>query len=280
MSAVRYTDLTSSEVQGAIRGATLLWPVGSTEQHGPHLPLGVDSVLAEAFATAIAERVHGLVLPTVTIGARSLPQSGGGLSFPGTLYVAGPELIRYLAEVLRSISQLPFAHLVVVNGHFENEPLLLEALDEACRSGGMIDREVTAFSWWNLVDENWMRDQNAHFPGWHAEHAGHTETSLMLHLQPELVRQDRPNHDTPPPPGIYLHPIDTAAASTDGVLSRTSEASAAAGAALFDHIVQRATNGVIAGLNSTAVPPRSTSSTPALARPERRAPTASPMNSP
>ncbi|MTD54426.1 creatininase family protein [Amycolatopsis pithecellobii] len=249
MTARIYAEFTSAEVVEAVRGATLVWPVGSTEQHGPHLPLSVDAVLAESFAYGLADRLDAIVLPTVTVGARSLPQSGGGLAFPGTLYAAGPELIRYLAEVLRSLARLPFARLVVLNGHFENEALLLEALDEACRDGGLADREVLAFSWWSLVDEQWARAQDEHFPGWHAEHAGHTETSLMLHLRPDLVRPARPEHKNPPPAGVYVHPIDVAAASTDGVLSRTSGASAEAGAALFEHVVRRATERIATGFD-------------------------------
>jgi creatinine amidohydrolase len=236
-----YAGLSSSEVPAALAGATVIWPVGSTEQHGPHLPLSVDSVLAEAFAYELAERIDGLVLPTLDVGARSLPQSGGGLAFPGTLYASGAELITYVREVLRSVARLPLARLVILNGHFENEALLLDAVDDACQDrGALTDREVQVFSWWSLVDEDWIREQVDHFPGWHAEHAGHTETSLMLHLRPELVRPARPDHDSPPPPGVYVHPLDVAKAGTDGALSRTSGASAEAGARLFEHISTRA----------------------------------------
>jgi creatinine amidohydrolase len=242
MTAARprlYAELSSADVLTSVSGATLVWPIGSTEQHGPHLPLGVDSMLAEAFATALAERLDGIVLPTLDIASRSLPQSGGGLAFPGTLYSSGQSLIGYLVDALRSIARLPFARLVVLNGHFENEGLLMEAVDQACQDGTLGPRELTAFSWWSLVDDEWSKAQDNHFPGWHAEHAGHTETSLMLHLRPDLVRSPRPDHERPPPAGIYAHPIDTKLASTDGVLSRTSGASAEAGAQLFDHIVNR-----------------------------------------
>ncbi|MFI9010011.1 creatininase family protein [Actinosynnema sp. NPDC053489] len=246
-----YAELTSAEVHDAVRGATLVWPVGSTEQHGPHLPLAVDSLLAEAFAHDLAARLDGFVLPVVHLGARSLPQSGGGPAFPGTLYATGAELIRYLAAVLRSLARLPFARLVVLNGHFENEALLLEAVDEACVAGPLHDREVLVFSWWSLVDEAWAREQDEHFPGWHAEHAGHTETSLVLHLRPDLVRDERPDHKNPPPAGVYAHPLDTAVASTGGVLSRTSGASAEAGRRLFDHVTERAAAEVRRGFGLT-----------------------------
>ncbi|MEK8170507.1 creatininase family protein [Streptomyces sp. M19] len=158
-----------------------------------------------------------------SVAARSLPQSGGGLSFPGTVHVGGDTLVVFLREYLASLSGLPFARLVVVNGHFENEPFIFEALDQVRQSGALDDKEVLAFSWWSLVQESWLRAELAEFPGWHAEHAGVTETSLMLHLRPDLVREDRPAHDRPPRSGVYLHPIDVRQTTNNGVLSSTEE---------------------------------------------------------
>ena len=63
-------------------GTALILPVGSFEQHGPHLPLGTDAMIAQALADAVAERVDGLVLPTLPYGAPSRPRSGGGTSSP------------------------------------------------------------------------------------------------------------------------------------------------------------------------------------------------------
>ncbi|GGZ59665.1 creatininase [Streptomyces inusitatus] len=235
-----YADLTSAETPGALGGQTVLWPVGATEQHGPHLPLSVDSVLAEEFARAIAGELDGFVLPVQPVAARSLPQSGGGLSFPGTLHVNGDTLVRFLREALLSLTGLPFSRLLVVNGHFENEPFIFEALDQVRQQGGFEGKEVLAFSWWSLVQESWLRAELPEFPGWHAEHAGVTETSLMLYLRPDLVREARPGHDRPPRNGVYLHPIDVARTTNEGVLSSTSGSSAALGEKLFRHVVAEA----------------------------------------
>lgn len=100
-----FADLASPQVPDALAAArTVVWPIGATEQHGPHLPLSVDSVLAEEFARQIAAELDGITLPVQSIAARSLPQSGGGLSFPGTLYVNGDTLVRFLREALTSCS--------------------------------------------------------------------------------------------------------------------------------------------------------------------------------
>ncbi|MEU5161893.1 creatininase family protein [Streptomyces sp. NPDC020875] len=232
-----YGDLTSTEVESAVRGATLVWPIGGLEQHGPHLPLSVDLDIPEALARRIAAELDGFLLPTQPVSARSLPQSGGGAHWPGTLHLRGATLIDSLTDTLLSLAPLAPGRLVIVNGHYENEALLFEAI-EGCRPGTAFpETEITAFSWWSLVREDWIAGHLPDFPGWHAEHAGLTETSLMLHLRPESVRPDRPEHKTPPPAGIYRHPVDAARMSNRGVLSSTTGASAELGALLFEEVV-------------------------------------------
>ncbi|MFJ3198511.1 creatininase family protein [Streptomyces griseoviridis] len=235
------TDLTSSQVTDAVRGRTVVWPIGAIEQHGPHLPLSVDLILAEGFATEIARELDAYTLPAQAVGARSLPQSGGGLYFPGTVYVAGDTLVRFLRETLTALAALPMARLVVVNGHYENEPFLFEALDQVREQGLFDGTEVFAFSWWSLARDTWTDAEIPAFPGWHAEHAGVTETSLMLHLRPDLVTDERPDHDNPPRAGVYLHPVDVEQTTHRGVLSSTSGSSAHLGEKLLRHVVDEAT---------------------------------------
>ena len=74
------------------------------------------------------------------------------------------------------------------------------------------------------------------FPGWHAEHAGICETSLMMYLKPNLVRSERPDNPTPPIAGVYLHPVNPEVISNRGVLANTTGSSAEIGKDLFEHI--------------------------------------------
>ena len=240
-SARRLSDLTSAEVPQSLQGATIVWAFGSVEQHGPHLPLSVDLDIADAFATATAARLeHSFVAPPQAFGARSLPGSGGGLAFPGTLYLRGGVLIEYLQGLIAGFATLGCKQLVIINGHYENEAFLLEAIDSTREAGELGTCAVTAFSWWSLVEQTWLdRHIGKRFPGWHAEHAGLTETSLMLHLKPDLVGLERPEHPTPPPAGIYVHPVDLPKTTTDGVLSSTACSTAELGRALFEHVVER-----------------------------------------
>ncbi|WDZ85072.1 creatininase family protein [Micromonospora cathayae] len=234
-------ELSSATVAEAVRGGTLIWPLGSIEQHGPHLPLAVDTVIPEALAQQLAFELDGYRLPVQPIGARSLPQSGGGPAFPGTLHLRGDTLIRYLTETLESLCHLPFHRLILLNGHFENEALIFEAVDDVRQRGLLDGREAIAFSWWSLVTDAWLNEEVAGFPGWHAEHAGVTETSLMLFLRPDLVSPERPEHHNPPLAGIYLHPADPTVTTNQGVLSSTVGASQELGERLFWHVISGAT---------------------------------------
>ncbi|MFF1379795.1 creatininase family protein [Streptomyces sp. NPDC058308] len=233
----RYGDLTSPQVPGAMAGATLVWPVGGLEQHGPHLPLSVDMDIPEALARQVVAETGGLLLPGQPVSARSLPQSGGGPHFPGTVHIGGSTFIDYLTDCLRGLSRLGPGRLVVVNGHYENEGLLFEAIDGCTEAALFADVEVVAFSWWSLVTDDWLGEHLPRFPGWHAEHAGLTETSLMMYLRPDVVRPERPSHTGPPPAGVYRHPVDAAEISNQGVLSSAVGASAELGERLFWHLV-------------------------------------------
>ncbi|GGM63479.1 creatininase [Longimycelium tulufanense] len=233
----RYGDLTSAQVGSTVEGSTLVWAVGGLEQHGPHLPLSVDHDIPSAIAEEVAAALDGYLLPSQPISARSLPQSGGGLHLPGTVHLRGTTLVEYLTDCLRGLSELRPGRLVIINGHYENEGLLFEAID-GCRPTDLFrDTVILAASWWSFVHGSFLARELPDFPGWHAEHAGLTETSLMLYLRPDTVRASRPGHDTPPLAGVYVHPLDVSRMSNQGVLSSTEGASADLGERLFWHVV-------------------------------------------
>ncbi len=233
----RYGDLASSEVATALSGERLVLPLGAMEQHGPHLPLTVDLDIANALAAELARRLGAYLAPGIAYAARSLPQSGGGPSFPGTISVRGSALIDYLADILGAYGRCGAGSLLVINGHYENEPFIFEAM-EVCREAGRFDSiEIISLSWWSIVSQDFLAELfNGAFAGWHAEHAGVCETSLMLHLRPEVVRPIRPEHREPPLAGVYLHPIDPRKISDRGVLWGTAGSSPEVGRILFQHV--------------------------------------------
>jgi creatinine amidohydrolase len=197
-------------------------PLGSTEQHGPHLPLDTDTRVAAALAVGLAERRGDvLVAPALPYGA-----SDEHAGFPGTLSTGTAALEAVLVALVRSAAAL-CRGTVLVCGHGGNR----EALDGAVLRLRAEGRRVLG----------WM----ASVPGGDA-HAGRTETSLMLALRPRLVRRGRAAAgDTRPLAELMprLRSAGVAAVSANGVLGDPAGASATEGrrllAALLDDLAVR-----------------------------------------
>ena len=160
-------DLTSPEVgRRAAAGALLAIPLGSTEQHGAHLPLATDTDVAVALCERLADaRGNVVIAPPVAYGS-----SGEHAGFPGTLSIGQAAVEMVVVELGRSATET-FTRLVFVSAHGGNT----EAVTKAVRTLQAESRDVLLF-----------------LPRWAGDpHAGHQETSMMLELAPSLVRMDR-----------------------------------------------------------------------------------------
>ncbi len=208
-------------------------PVGSTEQHGPHLPMDTDTRIASAVARAViaglaqpdstnsgaGSEASYLLAPAIAYGA-----SGEHEAFPGTISIGAEALEHLLLEFGRSASNWA-GRLVFVNGHGGNVGALAAAVRRLRAEGR---------------DAGWcscsVRGGDAH--------AGHTETSVLLYISPSDVRIEasRPGNSAPL---AELMPSmrrgGVAAVSEVGVLGDPTTATAADGARLFDEMVQGAT---------------------------------------
>jgi mycofactocin precursor peptide peptidase len=144
-------------------GAVLLVPLGSTEQHGPHLPVTTDTDIATALAEQAAEQDDRLIVaPALPYGS-----SGEHQGFAGTLSIGLEATELMLVELGRS-ARLDFGHVVVVSAHGGNAQAVSRAMERLAGEG----HPVVAWS-----------------PRWKGDaHAGRTETSLMLAIAPERVR--------------------------------------------------------------------------------------------
>jgi len=170
LADVSWTDARDADADLA------LLPVGSTEQHGPHAPLGVDAIAAEGIARETADRRDDvLVAPTIPVGVAEEHRA-----FDGTLWVTEDTLRAYVGDVLRSLAHHDVDGVVVVNGHGGNVDALREVCGRVTRDG---DLYAVAYTWFDAVDPDEV--------GLSLGHGGPVETSLVCHLRPDLVREER-----------------------------------------------------------------------------------------
>ncbi len=204
MTAVLMAELSWPEYARALTDNPVIFvPCGALEQHGPHLPLGVDALLSTRLAVEVAGRVGGLVAPALSYGYKSMPKSGGGPHFPGTTNLDGATLSGLVRDVIRELARHGARRLCLLDGHYENQWFLTEGIDLALREVGAAGVRVMRFEYWDFVsDDTLARVFPDGFPGVALEHAAVMETSLMLHWYPAMVRQDlipdNPAADFPP----------------------------------------------------------------------------------
>jgi mycofactocin precursor peptide peptidase len=206
-------------------GGLLVVPLGAVEQHGPHLPLTTDT----AVATAVAEASTGIVDGALLAPALAYGASGEHEDFPGTISLGTEALTGLLVEYARSACRWA-GRVLVVNGHGGNLDALRAAVPLA-RSEG---RDV---AWFPCG----VADGDAH--------AGRTETSLMLHVEPEgVLGQRAAAGDTTPIADLLprLRADGVRAVSPTGVLGDPGGATAEEGAALLADLARRLVTAVAA----------------------------------
>lgn len=216
-----------SDVTGVTGGRVLaVLPLGATEQHGQHLPRETDTLLATAAAGLIAADVlagnvlagmrHVRVLPALAYGA-----SGEHQSFPGTVSMGTDALAGMILELGRSVATWA-DRLVVVNGHGGNVEALRRAVSRLRYEGR---------------DCAWLSCRTAEDSA--DTHAGHAETSLMLHLHPDLVRSELAVRGCTEPLARILPAMregGVAAVSPSGVLGDATTATAVEGRRLWEDL--------------------------------------------
>ncbi|WP_166969403.1 creatininase [Brevibacterium atlanticum] len=219
-------------------GAPVLIPAGSIEQHGPHMPLHVDTLLSRRMAGETAQRIGAIVAAPMAYGYKSQQRSGGGNHLPGTTSLDGALVTEIAKTLVLEFIRHGARAIGFVNGHFENYQFLYEGADLALRELGCAgeDVRVMLLSYWDFVDEATIgRLYPNGFTGWDLEHGGVLETSLMLHLHPEQVDMTKVV-DAPPAelPNYDVLPVRPELTPDSGCLSSAAEATAEKGRILLE----------------------------------------------
>ncbi len=236
-------ELTFPEISTQLNGHSILClPIGSIEQHGPHLPLNTDVVLAEEFARRIiarwGESLDLWQLPTLALSLAREHEWA-----PGTMSLSVQGMTTFMRDLGREIARaLPTRNLAIVNGHGGNRGIL-EAITQDLRVDFGLNVCVLHPAIWVEVDPN------AAIP---EIHGGKNETSVMLAVAPHLVRRDQIAKLKNSPDGeavrkAVLNPGVTWPWSTDdkriadvGIIGAASAASAEFGEKILDRVAETA----------------------------------------
>lgn len=160
MSAIQ--DFSDPSLRKLLRGKkkAAILPVGSLEQHGPHLPVSTDSDIAGEVAKRVAKRCGLLLLPTITYGVSFEHAPFFNLS------ISPKTLQRFLLEICASLGKNRIRKIIILNGHHGNQAAL-DALAGKVSKASRRNVKVFVFSYWHFMDAEF-------------DHAGFVETSLML----------------------------------------------------------------------------------------------------
>ncbi|WP_163851852.1 creatininase family protein [Pseudooceanicola aestuarii] len=170
-------------------------PLGATEQHGYHMPLGTDTILAEFFSRRIAEATGATVLPAMPFGYSWVWRDA-----PGTVTLDQKVMEDVICNVAESLVPAGVKHLILVNGHEANSATMKYATR---RMWDHPDIDVWRLFYPNLAEE---LKQHCESPTWHGiVHACEFETSLMLAIAPETVEMDKAVAEYPERDAGYFH---------------------------------------------------------------------------
>ncbi len=187
MSVFKLEEISFAEVEKLDREKTIVvMTLGSMEQHGPHLPIGMDIHIASDIAKVVADRkkdeIDLLILPSIPIG-----QSPEHMDFPGTLTFTAETFIRMIKEIAASISRHGFKKLLIVNGHGGNIAAIGAA---AFDIRDQYKIKVFMFNVWSLVVDLATKLTNREASNRTDAHGGEIETSLIMYLYPNQINMD------------------------------------------------------------------------------------------
>ncbi len=185
MPARSWLDLTTEEIRTrAMARAIAVLPVAAVEQHGPHLPLGTDTYIAQGYLDRVADRVPD-ALDVLFLPVQAIGKSDEHDAFPGTLTLTAATALAAWTEIGAGLIRAGCRKLVIVSSHGGNSALMDLVAGELRGRFGMV-AVTTAWSRFGYPEGLFPEDEIRH-----GIHAGGIETALMLALRPDLVRGDQ-----------------------------------------------------------------------------------------
>jgi creatinine amidohydrolase len=186
----RYEEFTWPEIKEAVaQNRVAVLPVGTVEQHGPHLPLVTDVLTAAEMSRRAVERMpdEAILMPPVYYAFNE-----HHLDFPGTIAIEGQTFVNYVTDIGKSLAHHGFRKILLVNGHGSNVPFL----DVAARNITNRTAAICAMApWWSLLPKELLEElRESEFPGGMA-HGCELETSVLLYLRGDLVQFDKAEKD-------------------------------------------------------------------------------------
>ena len=187
-ASMRWQDLSGPQVAALASPATVVvMPVAAIEQHGPHLPVSVDTVLVEGVVARVAGLLDALLPPAAKVlflPTQCVGKSDEHARFAGTLTLSGETLSRVWNEIGDSVAAAGMKKLLVLNSHGGQPSVMADVARSLRARHGML---VVPCNWWDLGMPDGLFSQDERTWG---IHAGDIETSMMLALAPHLVRMD------------------------------------------------------------------------------------------
>jgi creatinine amidohydrolase len=227
-----------------VRDARLaVLPIGSFEQHGPHLPLVTDTLIAAAVSVAVAETTPALLLPPITVSC-----SHEHAAFPGTISITMATMSAVITDIAESLRQQGVDQLLIVNGHGGNYGLA--NLVQQSVIGPVRMALYPAREDWDDARQAAGITSSAHDD----MHAGELETSILLATYPDAVRDGWQNADHTHDDRRHLTTLGIAAYTTSGIIGQPSAATADKGRAALSQLADNAAT-TIAILNRTVNQP-------------------------
>jgi creatinine amidohydrolase len=226
-------------------------PVGAVEQHGPHLPTGTDTIIAEWLCRAASSQTGAIVLPSIAVAN----SQGHGVGLPGT-FSLGPELLTKTVELYAKWAATSgLTRLLFINAHLGNAAAMGVALDNI--RFHRPDLRAGVVDWWKATPDLWTlaSGDGEDF------HANKAETSVMLFITPQTVRTERMGSaDDPDRTSELVFRYTAPSLSRNGVTGRPSEADSAFG----EHLLDLAVTAICARIQQgrTEAPPLGEAPTP------------------